>query len=117
MSMAFVLRGCTFLETIECAAESSICNGVGGRACPNSIGVFLMGTASRTFMYMAPISDSAADEMIKLITCAVVWTAPFVVGEFCVGCHEKCPPALILPFDLLKYEASLWTASTILLAW
>ena len=115
--MAFSLRGCTFFVTTVWAAELSVWSGVGGCGCPISISVFLMGTALRAFMYMAPISASAADDMTALIICATVWTAPLLWGNSVSAAMKKCPPALLLAFDSLKYEASLWTASTMSLAW
>ena len=67
----------------------SVCNDVGGWGCLISISVFLMGTASRGFMYIAPIFASVADDMTAFYYFCDGVDGAVVVGEFCVGCHER----------------------------
>ena len=63
------------------AVVLSTCKGVGGCGCPISINVVLMGTASCTLMYPAPISASAADPMTLLIILELIWIAPFSLAS------------------------------------
>ncbi len=49
--------------------------------------------ASRQFMYRAPISASAADDITVLMICALVKTAPLFGGSALLFDMKKCPPA------------------------
>ena len=112
MSIAFVRRGWMLFVTTECAAELSVCMGVLGCGCPNSSRVFLAGTASLAFMYIAPISASHAEDITARMICHNVSTGP-LFGGICQSLDmKKCPPALLQALGSLKYDASLWIAST-----
>ena len=117
MSMALVLLGCTLLVTTEWAAELSVCIGVLGWGWPISSNVFLVGTASRALMNIALISASAVDVITALMICAMLSTAPLFGGKLALLDMKKWPPARLLALASLKYEASLWTTSTMSLAW
>ncbi len=49
--------------------------------------------ASQQFMYRAPISASAADDIMALMICAIVRTAPLFGGSALLFDMKKCLPA------------------------
>ncbi len=49
--------------------------------------------ASQQFMYRAPISASAADDITALMIFAIVRTAPLFGGSASLFDMKKCPPA------------------------
>ena len=73
--------------------------------------------ASRQFTKSALSSASAAEDMTDLMILATVRTEPLLVGYSAVLDKKKWPPALLLALDSERYEASLWPASTMSIAW
>ena len=67
--------------------------------------VFLAGTASLAFIYIAPISASHADDITALINWDSVRTAPLFGGIGLSLDMKKCPPTLLLAFGSLRYNA------------
>ena len=102
MSTAFVLLGCTFFVTTECAAELSVCIGVLGCGCPISDRNILCGTASLVLMYIAPISASAADVMTDFMIWLMFKLAPLLAGISALLDKKKCPPARLLAHGSLR---------------
>jgi len=80
MSIAFVRFGWTFPFVTASAIALSICNGVGGCACPISSRMIWMYTASLAIMYRAASSALVADDMTCLIMCATLRMAPLFGG-------------------------------------
>ena len=76
-----------------------------------------MGAACFTLMKRAPNSASIVNDMTALIISTVLRTAPSFGGKTSVVERKKCPPALLHAYFSFMYDASLWNASTILLAW
>ena len=60
---------------------------------------------------------SGTDDMTDLIILAIVRTAPFLGGKSVLLEIKKLPSALPLDFVSERYEASMWPARTISLAW
>ncbi len=116
MSMAFVCLGWMLLLAIHIAVLLSICIGVLGYLCPISCSVFLQGTASWALINIAPSSASAADDMTALMIWAVLSTAPLLAGSSSFSERKKWPPALLHALGSLRCNASLCSASIILLA-
>ena len=54
---------------------------MGGWICPSSLSVVRIGTASLTFIKVATISASAAEDMAVLIIWNRVWMAMLLVGR------------------------------------
>ncbi len=71
-----------------------------------------MGIASRAFMYSAPSLASAALDMTTLSILEMLSTAPLLGGSSMLDEQKKWPPAQLLAVGSLRYEAFLWTAST-----
>ena len=108
--------GCRFLVTKPRAVVLSVMIGVGGWMWPISSRSILAGMACLEFKNNAPISASAAEDMTFLMICAMLWKAPLFGGHFELSDMKKCPPALLLAFGSVRYDASLWTFSIMLLA-
>ena len=80
------------------------------------INVWYKGTSCFALIKSAPSSAPAANN-IALMICAVFCTAPLFGRNVILSDKEKkCPPILLHAFGSLKYDASLYTASTISLA-
>lgn len=75
-----------------------------------------MMTANFALMKSAPSSASAAEDMTALITWDKLMSAPLFGGMGELEDKKWCPPALLRAFVSDKYDASLWTASTMSLA-
>jgi hypothetical protein len=94
MSIAFNFF-MTLLFTTPSAVVLSVCMGVGGCLCPKYSSVCQAGMASLQLMSRAPISASAADEMINLMICKIVRSAPLLLGIALLFDMKKCMPALL----------------------
>ena len=103
MSADFVAFGWRFLLTKPRAVVLSVWIGVGGCTCPNSSTVTPAGIACR------------AEDMTFLMIWAIFNTAPLSVGSLLLSERKKWPPALLRAFGSVRYDASLWTFSTMLL--
>ena len=75
------------------------------------------GMASLPLMKSAPSSSSGAYDMTTLMILALVNTAPLLGGNAVLFDMRKCPPDFLLDIFSERYEASLWTAMTMSLAW
>ena len=73
--------------------------------------------ASRQLMKSALSSASATEDMTDLMILATVKTDLLLVGYSALLDKKKWLPVLILALDSERYEASLWPASTMSLAW
>ena len=80
------------------------------------LSVVCIWTAWRELMNSAPILASAADDMMFLMIFAIFKIAPLSFGSFELSDMKKCLPALLLALGSVRYEASLCTFRTILLA-
>ena len=67
-------------------------------------------------MKKAASSASAAEDMTAFMIWAMLMTAPLFGGVLVLLDMKKCPPALIRAFDSERYEASLCTTRTMLIA-
>ncbi len=112
MSIAFVRRGWILFVTTPNAVLLSVCIRVRGCLCPISFNSCLIATASHVLMYNAPSSASSALDMTDLMIWDMFSTSPLLGGLSTFADMKKCPPALLWAPGLLKYEASLCTAST-----
>ena len=59
----------------------STCMGVGGWVCPSSLRVVRIGNSSLSFRTLAPISDSAIENITVFMRWHMVWMAPLFVGR------------------------------------
>ena len=80
MSVDLVACGWRFFITNPRAVVLSVWMGVGGCGWPISSAVVRAGIAWREFMYRAPISASAADDMTALMIWAIFNMAPLSGG-------------------------------------
>ena len=90
---------------------------VGGCLCPISSRVWRDGMASLKLMNSAPSSASNADGMTALMILAIVKNFPLLGGNAMLLEINQCPPALLQALVLERYEASMWPARIISLAW
>ena len=67
-------------------------------------------------MKRAPSSASVAEDMMALIICEMMTTAPLFGGMAELLDMKNCPPDLLHAFVSERYEASLWHARTMFLA-
>ena len=83
----------------------SVYIGVGGCLCPISSSAWRDGMPSRQLMKRAPSSASAAEDMMALMICVMMMTAPLfsVMAELLD--MKKCPTALLSDFVSERYEA------------
>ena len=88
---------------------------VGGCLWPISSNKYLAGIACRVLIKSAPISASAAEVITFFMIFAMLSTDPLLGGFLSSLERKKCPPALLRAFGSDKYDASLWTASIMLL--
>ena len=118
MSMTFNALGMILFVSSAFAVELSVCIGVSGWGWPSLTSVCRIETAVFALMNSAPNSASAADDMTALI---IIWeilrTAPLLRGMFSFPAMNMWPPARLRALASDKYEASLWMARTISLAW
>ena len=116
MSMAFKAFGMILLVSRSFAVLLSIWIGVRGWGWPISSRVWRIETAVFAFINKAPSSASAADDMTARMICEMFRTAPLFVGMSSFDDMNICPPAWLRALGSDKYNASLWMASTMLLA-
>ena len=110
--MALVHSGCILLFTTPSADVLSVCISIGGWGCHIFSRRYLSRIAYFALMKRAPSSASAADDMTAFMIFATLIMSPLFVG-FAVFCVRKwCPPAWLRALGLLRYEVSLWMAST-----
>ena len=105
------------LVTTPCAFVLSFCMGVGGYLFPISSRDWIAGMASLQLTNSGPSSASDADDITALNILTIVNAATLLGGNVVFLDIKKCPPALLLAFVSERYEASLWPASNISLAW
>ena len=105
------------LVTTPCAVVLYVCIGVGGSVCTISSSARSAGVSSLKLMKSAPSSASAADDMTTLMILAIVNTDPLLGGNSVLFDIKKCSPDLLMDFVSDKYEALLWLARTMSLAW
>ena len=60
---------------------------------------------------------SVAEDMTALMILVTVKTDPLLAGYSVLLDKKKCPPALLLAYDSERYDALLWHASIMSLAW
>ena len=102
MSVAFVHFGCIFPLHTASAIVIYVCNGVGGLLCPISYNIILMYKASRAMMCGANSLASVDDVMTWLIMCVMLIIALLFWGIIDLLDKNKCPPARLLDFRLLR---------------
>ena len=95
MSIALVRFGCILPLMMASAIALSVCRGVGGCLCSNSLSMILMYTALHAMMYSPACSASVADDKPFLIMCAMLSTTPLFGGR------KKCHLALLGALGLL----------------
>ena len=83
------------------AITLSVCRGVSGCLCPNSLSMILM-TPLHAPMYSPDNSASVANDMTFLIMCVMLSTAPLFGGTVVSLKRKKCPPALLHALGSLK---------------
>jgi hypothetical protein len=64
-----------------------------------------------------PSSASTEDDMTARIICKMLRMAPLLKGMSSFPAMNMCPPAQLQDFGSDKYDASLWIAKTMSLAW
>ena len=109
---------CLFIVffTIPTAVVLSMWIGVGGWGWPSSWSIRRMIRASWLLMKIAPNSASVADTATSFNMVHVVAMLPLslIFYPLCgVLPRNKYPPALLLPRDAVRYDASEWMLSTI----
>ena len=115
--MALSAFGRILLVSSACAVAFSVCIGVRGCGCPSSISVCRMAAAVFALMNRAHISASAADDMTVRIIWEMLSTAPLMMGISSFPAMNMWPPARLQDFGSKMYDALLWIARTMLLAW
>ena len=88
MPIALVRLGCTLPLITASAIALLVCIGVGGCLCPILSRMILMYTASLAMMYRAASSAYVTDDMMFLMTCAMLRIAPLFAG-ICVLLNRK----------------------------
>ena len=105
------------LFTIPTDVVLSMWIGVGGWGWPSSWRIRCMIHASWVLMKSAPNSASSADAATHFSMVHVMAMLPLsLIFSLLRGMltRKKCPPALLLPRDVVRYDASEWMLSTIL---
>ncbi len=117
MSMAFNALGRILLVSSTWAVALLVWMGVRGCGCPNSSNVHCIDTAVFALMNSAPSLASAANDITALIICEMFNTAPLLMGISSMPAINMWPQAWLQAFGSDKYDASLWMASFMSLAW
>ena len=116
MSMALSAFGKILLLSSACDVALSVCIGVQGCRCPNSISVCRIEMAVFALMKRAPSSSSAADDMMARIICEMLRTAPLLMGILSFpAMNISWPMARLRDLSSERYNASLWIARTTML--
>ncbi len=102
MSIAFVCQGCILLLTTPHAVLLSVLMGVRGWMWPISVRSWHIGTASRTLMYNAQSSASAAKDITALMIWEMLRTVSLLCGLVMLDDMKKWPPAQLRAFGLLR---------------
>ena len=105
------------LVTTPYAVVLSVCIGVGGCMCPISSRDWYAEMASLQLMNSATSSASVADDMNALMILTIDNTSTLLGGNTVLFDIKKFPPARFLDLFSERWEASLWSARTISLAW
>ena len=84
------------------AVALSVCIGVFGCSCPNSLSILRVGTACFALMKSALSLAMAADDMSALIICTMLRMAPSFSGIGALFDRKKCPPALLHALGSLR---------------
>ena len=116
MSIDLVAFGWIVFVTNPNTVVLSVWIGVGGCLWPISSTVVIAGISCHELIYSAPISASSAEVITFFMICAMVNTAPLFDGFAAFFYMKKCPPALLLDFGSVRWDALLCAARTILLA-
>ena len=114
--MIFYLFLFIVLFTIPTAVVLSTWIGVGGWEWPSSWSIKGMICDSRVLMKSAPNSASAADAATSFSMVHVMAMLPLSLIFYPwhgMLPRKKYPPALLLPRDAVRYDASEWMLSTI----
>ena len=90
---------------------------MGGCLYPISSRAWRDGMACLQFMNSDISSASAADDMMALTILEILNTTPLLGGNAVLLDIKKCLPALIQAYVSERYEAYLWPARNISLAW
>ncbi len=117
ISMALSAFGNLFLVSRTCAVALLVCIGVRGCGCPSFTSFWHIETAVFTLMKRAPNSASTTDDMTAQIICKILRKVPLLKGMLSFLAMNMRPPTPLQDFGLNKYDASLWIAKTMLLAW
>ena len=117
MSMALSAFGRILFVSSACAVALSVCIGVCGCGCPSSISVCCIETAVFSLINRAPSSASAGDDMTARIICEMLRIAPLFMGISSFPAMNMWPPARLRDLGSERYNALLWIARTMLLAW
>ncbi len=117
MSMAFNTLGMILFVSSAFAVELSVCIGVSGWGWPSLTSVCRIETAVFVLMNSALNSASATDDMTAFIIWEILRTAQLLRGMFSLPAMNMWPLARLHALGSDKYEALLWMARTMLLAW
>jgi hypothetical protein len=115
--MALSAFGNVLLVSSTCAVALSVCIGVHGYGCPSFTSIWRIEMAVFTLMKRAPNSASTTDDMTAQIICKILRKVPLLKGMSSFVAMNMHPPTRLQDFGLNKYDASLWIAKTMLLAW
>ena len=117
MSMTLSAFGRILLVNSACAVVPSVCIEMHGCGCPSSISVCCIETAVFALMNKAPSSASATDDMTAWIICEMLRTAPLLTGISSFPTMYIWPPARLRDLGSERYDALLWIARIMSLAW
>jgi hypothetical protein len=115
--MALSAFGNILLVSSACAVAVLVCIGVHGCGWPSSASIWRIKTAVFALMKRAPNSASAADDMTVQIICKILRMALLLKSMSSFSALNMCPPGRLQDLGLNKYDALLWIAKTMLLAW
>ena len=114
--MYLLLRWMMVLFTTPAAVELSVWIEDGGCLQPISINVWRMGTIYLAVMYIAPSSDSAAEDITNLMIWEIMRIDPFHLGVGSFSDKNMWAPARLQGLDSLLNPASEWAARIMSLA-
>ena len=117
MSIALLRAWLNVPLMMSLAVLLSVCIGVAGCGCPSSFQVTLSGSNCLVFIYNAPISTSAAEDIIPSINFAVIDIGLIIICLLFISFPKYVyPAALDLAPVATKYAASEWLCNIISLA-
>ncbi len=116
--MAFSAFGNVLLVSSVCAVALLVCIGVHGCGWLSLASIWRIETVVFALKNRDPNSAFAADDMTTQIICKILMTAPLLNdGMLSFPAMNMCPPVQLQDFGKDKYDALLWIAKTMLLAW